>query len=118
MVKRRKSSVQPPPLACPLRQCMALLSGAWTAEVIWYLREGERCFTELEHDLRGVSAKMLTARLRKFEREGVVERVKKATSPPTVWYGLTPLGRELVDALSAVVEIGQRLKQARPAPGD
>jgi DNA-binding HxlR family transcriptional regulator len=90
-----------------------LLSGAWTPDVIWYLREGERCFTELEHDLRGVSAKMLTARLRKLEREGVVVRLKKATSPPTVWYALTPIGQELVQALGTVVDIGYRLKQMR-----
>lgn len=81
--------------------------------MIWYLRDGERCFTELEHDLHGVSAKMLTTRLRKLERDGVVVRVKKATSPPTVWYALTPLGQELVQALAVVVDIGHRLKQTR-----
>lgn len=113
MVKRRKSSVQPPPGACPLRECVQLLSGAWTPDVIWYLRDGERCFTELEHDLQGVSAKVLTARLRKLEREGVLVRVKKASSPPTVWYALTPLGQELVQALTVVTDIGHRLKQAR-----
>ena len=86
MVKRRRSRVEPPPPVCPLRQCVKLLSGAWTPDVIWYLREGERCFTELQHDVQGVSAKMLTSCLRKLEREGVVLRTSKATSPPTTWY--------------------------------
>jgi DNA-binding HxlR family transcriptional regulator len=113
MVKRRKSRVAPPPAACPLRQCMKLIAGAWTPDVIWYLREGERCFTELQHDLQGVSAKVLTARLRKLERDGVVVRIGRATSPPTVWYALTPLGRELRDALAAVVGIGERLKASK-----
>ncbi len=94
---------------------MNLLAGAWTADVIWYLREGERCFTELQHDLRGVSAKVLTTRLRKLEREGVIERISRRTSPPTVWYALTPLGQELFAALSLVIDIGQRLKQSRQA---
>jgi DNA-binding HxlR family transcriptional regulator len=89
MVQRRKSLVERPPAACPLRQCVDLLSGAWTADVIWYLREGERCFTELRHDLRGVSAKVLTSRLRRLERDGVVVRAKKDTSPPT--YGTRSL---------------------------
>lgn len=92
---------------------MALIAGAWTPDIIWYLRDGERCFTELEHDLRGVSAKVLTARLRNLGAAGVVVRTRRATSPPTVWYGLTPLGLELCQALSAVVEIGQRLKRAQ-----
>jgi len=111
MVKRRKSKVPPPPSECPLNQCMSLLSGAWTADVIWYLREGKRCFTELQIDMKGVSAKMLTNRLRKLERDGVIERFAKPTSPPTVWYSLTPVGQELCGALANVVNIAQRLKR-------
>ena len=30
---------------------MRVLGGAWTAHAIWYLREGERCFTELQLDI-------------------------------------------------------------------
>lgn len=90
---------------------MRLLAGAWAAHVIWYLREGERCFTELQTDIAGVSAKMLANRLRRLEREGVIERLAKPTSPPTVWYSLTPVGQELCGALINVVDIAQRLKR-------
>ena len=93
---------------------MRVIGGAWTAHVIWYLREGGRCFTELQHDIAGVSAKMLTSRLRKLEQEGIIERHSKPTSPPTVWYALTPVGRELADALANVVGIAQRLKTSTP----
>ena len=110
VVKRRKSRVAPPPDGCPLKQCMRLLAGAWTAEVIWYLREGERCFSELQADLKGVSAKTLTNQLRKLEQNGVIERSTRATSPPTVWYSLTPEGQELCRALTGVVEVAQRLR--------
>ena len=89
---------------------MRLLSGAWTADVIWYLREGERCFTELRFDLKGISAKMLTSRLRRLEQEGIVHRGQRATSPPTTWYALTPAGHELCGALNHIVEIAERLK--------
>lgn len=90
---------------------MHLFAGAWTADVIWFLGEGERCFTELEHDIAGVSPKMLTNSLRKLEREGIIERITRQTSPPTVWYALTPGGQELSGALTNVVEIAQRLKR-------
>jgi DNA-binding HxlR family transcriptional regulator len=115
MVKRRKSKVQPPPLQCPLSGCMRLLSGAWTAHVIWYLREGERCFTELQRDLDGISAKMLANRLRKLERNGVIQRITRRTSPPTVWYSLTPVGQELCAALTSMVQIAQRLQPCNPS---
>jgi DNA-binding HxlR family transcriptional regulator len=90
---------------------MSVLASAWTAHVIWYLREGERCFTELQTDIAGVSAKVLTDCLRKLEREGVIERFSRPTSPPTVWYVLTPVGQELCVALVNVVNIAQRLKR-------
>ena len=79
--------------------------------MLWYLREGERCFTELQIDIGGVSAKMLTNRLRKLEREGIIERSTKPTSPPTVWYSLTPVGKELSGALVNVIDIAQRLQR-------
>jgi DNA-binding HxlR family transcriptional regulator len=81
--------------------------------VIWYLREGERCFTELQTDIMGVSAKMLTNRLRKLERDVVIERLTRPTSPPTVWYVLTPVGHELCGSLANVVDIAQRLKRTQ-----
>ena len=94
---------------------MRLLGSAWTAQVIWFLCKGERCFTELSTDLQGVSAKVLTARLRRLESEGIVERITRRTSPPTVWYALTPVGRELCDAVQKVVEVAQRLHIGRAA---
>lgn len=113
VVKRRKSKVMAPPTDCPISECMRLLTGAWTAHVLWFLREGERCFSELQTDLTGVSAKMLTNRLRELERYGVIERSIRTTSPPTVWYSLTPVGQELCGAVTNMVNIGQRLKRPR-----
>jgi DNA-binding HxlR family transcriptional regulator len=90
---------------------MRVLGGAWTAHVIWYLREGERCFTELQSDIGKVSAKMLTNCLRRLLREGIIVRLTRATSPPTVWYSLTPVGQELCAALVNVIDVAQRLKR-------
>lgn len=89
-----------------------MLGSAWTAHVLWYLREGERCFTELQIDIAGVSAKVLASRLRKLEHERIIERSTKPTSPPTVWYSLTPVGKELCAALVNVIDLTQRLKSA------
>lgn len=114
-VRYRPSRVQPPPDECPLTECLTLLAGTWTPNVIWYLREGPRRFNELRGDLRGVSGKTLSARLKKLEADGVVSRTVRPTSPPTVEYALTDLGIELIPAVDAIVEIGHRLKQRRDA---
>ena len=106
----RKNRAAAPPNACPLTQCMAVLGGAWTPNVIWCLSGGPRRFTELRADIPAVSAKVLTARLRSLEAKGVVTRRVMATSPPSVEYALTELGRELVPAIAAIAAVGHKLK--------
>ena len=113
MVKVRKNHVEQPPQVCPLGECMRLISGAWAPNVIWYLRDGPRRFSELRGDIKGVSAKVLTARLRQLERDGVVIRREVDSSPPTVEYSLSELGAELRPAIEAIVDVGHRLKQRR-----
>lgn len=107
-LKLRKNKAAPP--RCPLTECMALLSGAWAPNVIWYLSAGPRRFGELRHDIPRISAKVLSARLRELEEKGVVTRDVVASTPPSAEYALTELGRELVPALSAIVEVGEKLK--------
>lgn len=109
-LKVRKNKAPSPLSSCPLTECMALLGGAWTPNVIWYLSGEPRRFSELRTDIPPVSAKVLSARLRDLENKGVVTREVMPTSPPSVEYSLTPLGRELVPAINAIVSIGHRLK--------
>lgn len=105
----RKNRVLAPPL-CPLSECMQLLRGAWAPNVIWYLSAQPRRFGELRVDIPRISARVLSARLRELEDKGVVTRCVVPTSPPSVEYELTDLGRELVPAIAAIVAVGHKLK--------
>jgi DNA-binding HxlR family transcriptional regulator len=92
---------------------MALLSGAWATNVIWCLSAQPRRFGELRVDIPRISARVLSARLRELETKGVVIRHVMPTSPPSVEYELTELGRELVPVIRAIVEVGTKLKMRR-----
>jgi DNA-binding HxlR family transcriptional regulator len=92
---------------------MSILGGKWSPNIIWYLGRNPRRFSELKGDIKGVSAKVLTAQLRKLEEHGVIEREVMPTSPPTVEYRLSATGRELKPAIEAIVAVGHRLKQIR-----
>lgn len=113
-LKVRKNQSPKPPPSCPLTECMAVIGGAWTTNVIWSLRMGPRRFSELRVDIPPVSPKVLTAQLRKLEKRGVLRREVKPTSPPSVEYSLTDLGAELVPAIDAIVSVGHKLKQRPP----
>lgn len=107
-LKRRKNRT-PTPL-CPLSECMAVLGGAWTPNIIWYLSAGPRRFSELRSDIPLVSAKVLAQRLRELEERGVISRSVMPTSPPSVEYALTEHGLEFLPAIRAIVDVGYRLK--------
>lgn len=113
--KVRKSKAPPPPPGCPMGTCMALLGGAWTTNVIWQLSGGPRRFGELQRDIPGISPKMLTARLRELVSKRVVNRDVAPTSPPSVEYGLSDLGRELIPVIDTIVKVGTRLLEERAA---
>lgn len=109
LVLRKNNSPTP---NCPLYQCMAIIGGAWTANIIWYLSAGPRRFNELRHDLTGISAKVLTTRLRELTHRGVAIRDVKPTSPPSVEYSLTEEGQELMPAIKAILKVGAKLKKS------
>jgi DNA-binding HxlR family transcriptional regulator len=56
---------------------------------------------------------MLTARLRELEEKGVVDREVVPSSPPSVEYSLSELGKELVPVIDSIVRVGTRLIERR-----
>lgn len=104
----RKNPVSTPP--CPLANCMALIGGAWTVNIIWFLSEQPRRFSELRIDIPGVSAKVLSTRLKELAANGIIVRSVKETSPPSVEYALTELGQELLPVINQMVAVGKKLQ--------
>src|SRR5262245_8485174 len=111
MVLRRRKGAGENPL-CPISTCMVLLGGAWTPNVIWHLHAGPRRFSELQSYMPRISGKVLTQRLKDLERKGLINRQIVNTTPPTVEYALTDLGRALLPAIEEIAQIGFELKQA------
>lgn len=109
MLKVRRNLGPAVPVGCPLTQCMKLLAGAWTPHIIWRLCAGPRRFSELRIDIPAISAKVLSARLKELQARGIVDRSVMPTSPPSVEYDLTDLGRQLIPALEAIADVGSRL---------
>jgi len=114
----RRNKVTSPLPACPVTTCMTLLSGAWAPNVIWYLSAQPRRFGELRIDIPRISARVLSARLRELEDKGVVSRRVMPTSPPSVEYELTELGRELLPAIQAIISVGAKLAMRNELHGD
>jgi DNA-binding HxlR family transcriptional regulator len=95
--------------ACPMDYILRMLMGPWTTYIVYNLRTyGPQRFGELKRRVAGVSAKMLTERLRTLEGAGLIKRDYEATIPPKVTYSLTPRGHELDEALGKLAEVAIR----------
>ena len=88
---------------CPTRQMLDRIGDKWTVLVVQVLDEAPMRFNGLKRRIGGVSQKMLAQTLKHLERDGLVSRRIFATTPVTVEYALTPLGRTLVGALTPLI---------------
>jgi DNA-binding HxlR family transcriptional regulator len=94
---------------CPMDFILRLLMGPWTTYILYNLRShGPQRFGELKRLVAGISAKMLTERLRTLETAGLVRRDYEPTIPPKVTYALTARGHELDDVMEKLAAIGTR----------
>ena len=94
---------------CPMDFILRILMGPWTTYILYTLgTSGPQRFGELKRRVAGVSAKMLTERLRTLEEAGLVTRHYEPTIPPKVTYALADRGRELSGVLDQLAALGQR----------
>lgn len=89
-------------VGCPIRDVIERIGDKWSVLIVVRLQDGPARFSTLLRSTAGVSRRMLTRTLRLLERDGLVERTVFPTTPPSVEYALTDLGRGLADPLDAV----------------
>ncbi|WP_395394319.1 helix-turn-helix domain-containing protein [Novosphingobium sp. BL-8A] len=93
---------------CPTRQLLDRVADKWSVLILTTLGNGEMRFNALKRRIDGISQKMLSQTLRSLERDGLVLRHVVPTVPVTVSYAISPLGRELLDALQAMIDWAER----------
>ena len=95
--------------SCPMDYVLRMLMGPWTTYILYNLRTyGPQRFGELKRRVSGVSAKMLTERLRTLEGAGLLRRDYETTIPPKVTYSLTRRGHELDEVLGKLADVAIR----------
>lgn len=79
---------------CPSRPILDQIADKWSLLVLASLTEPRR-FNDLQRCLEGVTQRVLTATLRRLERNGLITRTVLPTSPVGVQYAVTELGESL-----------------------
>ncbi len=111
MVKKSetKKEVCVTQIRCPMHRLINLLTGPWTAYILWLIRsEGPQRFGQLKKHMPKISAKVLTERLRMLEEEKILDRHQEESIPPKVTYSLTKRGKELDKILDEINKLAQK----------
>jgi DNA-binding HxlR family transcriptional regulator len=93
---------------CPVRDVLDRIGDKWSMLLIMTLATRPRRFSELHRAIRDISKRMLTQTLRDLERDGLITRHVFPTKPPSVEYGLSPLGQSLLDPMASLVDWADR----------
>ena len=92
-------TVKPAGVDCrTVSDILSRIGDKWTIQVVVVLRSGSQRFNEIKRRVGGISQQMLTRTLKTLERDGMIDRTVRHTTPPQVEYALTPLGHSLSEA--------------------
>ncbi|MGX8834446.1 winged helix-turn-helix transcriptional regulator [Amedibacillus sp. YH-ame6] len=92
---------------CPLELTHDMMKGKWKPIIVWRLRLGPTSLSKLEHDIEGISQKMLLEQLKELMAFSIVDKEVYEGYPLRVEYFLTSeLGNEMLQALSILQKIG------------
>jgi len=83
----------------------------WTISVLRAVASGVNRPGALERHIQGISAKVLSDRLKHFHRAGILERIQYPEIPPRVEYRLTPFGKKFTKLLDEVNRLQKELDQ-------
>ncbi|MGO2139035.1 MAG: winged helix-turn-helix transcriptional regulator [Leucobacter sp.] len=90
------------------REAAELAGRKWTAAILLSLARGAERFSEIHASIDGISDRLLAARLRELEAQGLVTRTVVPSTPVQIRYGLTPSGSELITILQPLVHWARR----------
>lgn len=94
----------PDPSECPVRNVLDQLGDKWSVLIITALAERPYRFGELKRAIGDISQRMLTQTLRELQADGMIEREVFPTTPPSVEYRLSPMGKSFLVPLGALVD--------------
>ncbi len=104
MTEPDAASVPPTALAAALDR----VGDRWSLLLVGSLLGGSRRFNELGEAVPGIAPNILSDRLRRLERNGIVVATPYSRKPVRMEYALTADGRELAGALRLLADWGSQ----------
>lgn len=93
---------------CPVACALDVIGDRWTLLIVRDLLKGKKRYNGFIESAENIPTNILTDRLRKLEREGLIEKTLYSEHPPRAEYHLTASGQDLGKVVKAMYEWGRR----------
>jgi DNA-binding HxlR family transcriptional regulator len=76
----------------------------WVLEILWELEtyKGSN-FSELKRQIKGISSRTLSDRLKELENNNIINRIVQQSHPPSVLYELSDKGKGFVEMMTLII---------------
>ncbi len=92
----------------PVARALEIVGDRWTVLILLELLRGFQRFAELRRQVFGIAPNILSHRLKRLERHGIVDRRFYSQHPPRAEYALTRRGHELGVVAGALAVWGRK----------
>ncbi len=88
-----------------------VIGGKWKLMIIIAMARGNNRFTELQRQVKGISARVLSSELKELELNGFIEKKVSVGYPVLIEYQLLPYSQTLEKVVHAMTEWGIQHRQ-------
>jgi DNA-binding HxlR family transcriptional regulator len=99
-----------PPAASAYRQLEDVIGCKWSVSVLQAVAAGVNRPGALERHIAGISTKVLSERLRKLTRYGLLDKRAYAEVPPRTEYALTAHGQRLLRIIGQIRALDEAIR--------
>ena len=93
---------------CPYAKAANLLGDSVILLIVRELLVSEKCFSDLEKALSGISTRTISDKLKYLEQESVVIKTEIQGKPNRVYYSLSEKGKALRPLSRALIGFGEK----------
>ncbi|MEJ2880366.1 winged helix-turn-helix transcriptional regulator [Pedobacter sp. GR22-6] len=88
-----------------------VIGGKWKLMIIIAMARGNSRFTELQRQVTGISARVLSSELKELEANGFIIKKVTASYPVTIEYELLPYSQTLEELVTAMTKWGMQHRE-------
>lgn len=93
----------------PVEFALDRIGSSWKMPILWRLKDKVLRYSEIKNEIKPISHKVLSQKLKELESDGFINKKVYASVPPKVEYSLTERGLKSIELIAHIRTYGMEL---------